>query len=283
MDNIGIIDAHVHIFSENVASQRENFFHDSGFKLLFENKKARIATKQDLLEAMEFDGVEKSFCLGFPWFHKDDCQRENDYILESASGDNRLIPFASVPFNQPEKITHFVENCARDGFSGIGEVAFYVTGFDDKQEQYLDNLFATCQEEDMSVILHVNEPVGHKYAGKYITPFSRLITIIERYPGCRVMLSHWGGGLFVYELMPEIKKIFENVWYDTAASIYLYDKKIFDAGIESAGVNKIVFGSDYPLTRSSHYLKQISFLTKSQKHKIIRENALQFLGYKELQ
>jgi len=95
------------------------------------------------------------------------------------------------------------------------------------------------------------------------------------------MLSHWGGGIFVYELMPEIKKTLANVWYDTAASVYLYDRKIFDTCVESTGINKIVMGSDFPLTSPSRYLQQISMLPESTQKQIIRENALKFLGIQE--
>jgi predicted TIM-barrel fold metal-dependent hydrolase len=281
MDNIGIIDAHVHIFSESVVSQRESYFHDPGFRLLYESMKSRISGAQNLLQNMDFAGVEKSFCLGFPWFNPGDCSRENEYLLKSASENHRLIPFASVPLKTEEKISSIVKKCSLDGFAGIGEIAFYVTGFNDEQERYFDNICAACQDENMSVILHINEPVGHNYRGKYITSFSRLLKIISRYPDCKIMLSHWGGGLFIYELMPEIKKTLSNIWYDTAASIYLYDRKIFGAGIESAGINKIVMGSDYPLTGPTHYLQQISLLSESAQKQIIRKNALRFLGIDE--
>jgi len=281
MNNIGIIDAHVHIFSESVVSQRENYFYDPGFRLLYENAKSRISGAQNLLQNMNFTGIEKSFCLGFPWFNHDDCCRENEYLLKSASENNRLIPFASVPLKTEEKISSIVKKCSRDGFAGIGEIAFYVTGFNDEQERYFDDICSVCQDENMSVILHINEPVGHIYTGKYETSFSRLLEIISRYPDCKIMLSHWGGGLFIYELMPEIRKILSNVWYDTAASIYLYDQKIFDAGIASVGINKIVMGSDYPLISPSRYLQQISSLPESTQKQTTRGNALRFLGVKE--
>src|SRR4030042_498366 len=50
--------------------------------------------------------------------------------------------------------------------SGVGEIAFYDSGLDEKVLESLNSAMEVCKNRDMPVLIHVNEPVGHAYAGK---------------------------------------------------------------------------------------------------------------------
>jgi len=41
--------------------------------------------------------------------------------------------------------------------------------------------------------------------------------------------------------------VLANVWFDTAASPYLYRSDIYRLAAELAGEEKVLFGTDYPL------------------------------------
>ena len=80
---------------------------------------------------------------------------------------------------------------------------------------------------------------------------------LKTYPLNRIVLAHWGGGIFFYTLMKkEVRDALKNVWFDTAASPYLYDPRIYKVASELVP-DKVLFGSDYPLIRPSRYLKEI--------------------------
>jgi predicted TIM-barrel fold metal-dependent hydrolase len=96
------------------------------------------------------------------------------------------------------------------------------------------------------LLLHVNETLGHSYPGKGATPLERFYELIRSFPNLPIVLAHWGGGLPFYELMPEVAKAMSNVYYDTAASPYLYSKKIYAAVSEMVGVKKILSGPTFP-------------------------------------
>ena len=49
----------------------------------------------------------------------------------------------------------------------------------------------------------------------------------------------------------------KNIYYDTAASPYLYDPSVYKAALSLAGEGKILFGSDYPLIKPSRYYKDL--------------------------
>ena len=128
--------------------------------------------------------------------------------------------------------------------------------------------------------VHITEPVGHDYAGKDSTDTGRLWKFLSSAPSnLKVLLSHWGGGFGFYELMPEVAESLQNVFFDTAASPFLYKPQVYSAGVGLVGIEKVLFGSDYPLMGYSRALAQLaeSGLPKPQQHSVLA-NGLQLLG-----
>lgn len=84
----------------------------------------------------------------------------------------------------------------------------------------------------------------------------------------------------MYELMKEVKAKFANVYYDNAAAIFLYDAKIYKVIREMGLMEKLFFGSDYPLLSPSRYEKSLaeSGLTELEKEKLYGGNAAKLLG-----
>ena len=56
--------------------------------------------------------------------------------------------------------------------------------------------------------------------------------------------------------MPEVKESLKLVYFDSAASPFLYLPEVFPAVVELAGAGKVLFASDYPLMDMSRPLKQ---------------------------
>ena len=79
--------------------------------------------------------------------------------------------------------------------------------------------------------------------------------------------------------MPEVKKALQNVYFDTAASPFLYQPQIYTLVSQLVGAEKILFGSDYPLLPPSRLLREISAtaLTDEEKRLITGENARKLL------
>jgi predicted TIM-barrel fold metal-dependent hydrolase len=132
----------------------------------------------------------------------------------------------------------------------------------------------------MLCLFHASEPVGHPYPGKgKLTP-GILYPFIKRHPGLKIILAHWGGGLPFYSLMPEVKQALSNVWFDTAASSFLYNPAIYEQIIGIAGAERILFGSDYPLVSQKRPLDEIDKLNLDSgvKTKILGSNIAGILG-----
>ena len=57
-----------------------------------------------------------------------------------------------------------------------------------------------------------------------------------------------------YELMPCAQPLLRNVYYDTSASLYLYDDSIF-CHVTAWAPDKVLFGTDYPLIGQPRFLR----------------------------
>ena len=54
--------------------------------------------------------------------------------------------------------------------------------------------------------IHASEPVGHRYPGKgRFTPEACLRSGARPIPALTIVFAHMGGGLFLYEMMPEVR------------------------------------------------------------------------------
>ena len=130
----------------------------------------------------------------------------------------------------------------------------------------------------LPILTHTSEPVGHPYCGKgTITP-EVVYRFAQCFPQVTLICAHWGGGLPFYELMPEMRRAFGNVYYDTAASLYLYDDAIFPLAAQLMP-DKILFATDYPLITQRRFLKRVreAGLKEGELSKILGGNARQIL------
>ncbi|MDA3899913.1 MAG: amidohydrolase family protein [Spirochaetes bacterium] len=250
-----IIDAHCHLFPKAVAHDRDSFLDDSSFKLLYQNPKTVIADIIILKDYLENAKTDKAIVYGFSWNSSKRCLLHNEYLLQNKTAS--IIPFASIPSTPCANIKNIIREIAINGFDGVGELSFYTETFTDNLWKYIETVFSTCEQENLILTMHLNDPVGHDYHGKYNTPFSRLYQLISKHPKLRIILSHFGGGILFYEMMPEVKEAFRNVWYDSAAQPYLYMPQIYKNTLSIIGTEKLLFGTDYPLLKEKSYLTAI--------------------------
>ena len=274
-----IIDVHTHIFQEDVCTHRENYFKGEGpFQLLYDSPKSRLVTSEDLVRSMDENGVDKSVTFGFPWKKDKYYQKNNDYILESVNKfPDRLIGLCCVDMYSKGAAKE-VERCLEAGLSGVGELAFYQSGIEPKALKMLEPVMKLCRQKEVPVMIHTNEPVGHPYPGKTPNTLAQIYELAKTFPENKIILAHWGGGIFFYTLLKkEVKETLKNIYYDTAASPFLYSPEIYQAAKTMAGIEKILMGTDYPLIKPARYYKEMETagLSDDEKKMICGENAAQ--------
>ena len=276
-----IIDFHTHIFPKEIRDNRKQHFPlESAFKLLYSPSNSKLVGARQIIEAMDAQGVEKSVVFGFPWKTAATFKKNNDYILKAvAKYPERLIGFCCLdPYNNEAEEEAI--RCLENGLSGIGELAFYGAGIDEGSLDKLQPLMALCRKKDFPVLIHTNEPVGHIYPGKTPNTLAQIYKLVKQFPENKIVLAHWGGGIFLFNLLKkEVKESLKNVYFDTAASPFLYDIEIYQYAKELAGIEKILLGSDFPLLKPARYFKELekTGLSREDIEKICGNNAARLL------
>ncbi|MBW1991160.1 MAG: amidohydrolase family protein [Deltaproteobacteria bacterium] len=253
-----MLDAHTHVFPQEVCRRREDYFSgEPAFRLLYADPRSRLVDPEEMVAALAEEGVDAAVVCGFPWHSEHLLRRHHEVILEAMRRwPDKLIGFCAVNPLEPGAVRE-VERCLAQGFRGVGELAWYA----DSPGEDLGGLPAIaelCQHFRVPLMLHTNDPVGAAYPGKAAVNLPALYHLIRQFPEVTWILAHWGGGLPFYGLQKkETPEVFRNVYFDTAASPYLYRPVIYRLAAEMVGPDKILFGSDYPLLPPSRYFKEM--------------------------
>ena len=277
-----VIDAHCHILPPSFSGRRAEIAQrDATFAALLSSPDARIASAEDLLAAMDRDGVERAVVMGMGWTDRQTAAEANDYIIQAVQDNpSRLTGFCSVNPAWGEPAVSEAKRCAAAGLVGIGELHADTQDFDITDAAAMAPVMDLARSSGMPVLVHASEPAGHQYPGKGSTTPDKLYRFIQSFPGNVIICAHWGGGLPFYSLMPEVPEVLKNVYFDSAASPLLYRPEVFATVAGLAGAGKVLFGSDYPLMDISRPLEQArsAGLAPDVEAALLSGNAAKLLG-----
>ena len=279
-----IIDFHTHVFPPQVKKNRGKYIvSDSCFAILYAQKDAKLTTADELIADMDKHEVDISVITNIGWTTHELCVETNDYILESvARYPHRLVGFCTVQPNSYDAAIDEIERCAQGGIRGVGELRPDMQLFDLKDAEVIEPFIDVISKLKLILLTHASEPVGHQYPGKGAVTPDMLYPFITNFPDLIIVCAHWGGGLPFYALMPEVKQAMRNVYFDTAASPFLYSPQVYHQVIQLVGADKILFGSDYPLLTQNRLISEIRSLDLSEETRnlILSGNAQRLLGIK---
>jgi predicted TIM-barrel fold metal-dependent hydrolase len=276
-----IIDSHTHLFFDAVQKDRSVFFrNEPEFKLLYDSPGSKIITADKLIDTMDAHGVDISVVSGFPWRNPDTARQNNDAVLEAVTAHPGRIKGLACFDLAWDGAADEAARCIDAGLSGVGELAFYLSGIDAKAIRLLEPVMAMLLEKgNLPCMIHTNEPLGHPYPGKTPITLEQIDAMAAAFPDNRIILAHWGGGIFFYHIMKkQMKTRLKNIWYDTAASVFLYDAAVYDMAAAAGVIDKVLFGTDYPLLTPDRYYKDLenTSLTDEQKKMVLGKNAAIF-------
>ena len=258
----------MHIYPPEIERERKKISEkEPWFEGMINSKVHKWGTAESLISHMDLYGIKSSLVTGFAFRDQGLCRIMNDYVLDSARRyRGRIIPLAVVS-PCAKGATEEILRCARLGAVGIGEL------FPDGQEMDISDpgqtwrMVGACMETGMFILFHTAEQIGHQYTGKGHTGAEEASAFCMNHPQIKVVFAHFGGGLWAYESMPEMKLALSNAYYDTAAWPWLYGHKVIE-GIFAAGVgSKILFGSDWPILEYGRYERLLSQTSLSQEQR----------------
>lgn len=277
-----IIDVHVHLAPPEIVADRHRFLAGEGsWTDLYRDPKGKMVSTSDLLTMMDEEGVDQALVTGFPWATEDMAKRHNYWLLEEvAKHPDRLLALASFDVLAPWALGHAREMLT-SGMFGLGELCLYDRGFGPSELEALQTLGELCRDLNKVFLMHVNEPIGHKYPGKAPLEIGHIYDLVRGCPGVRLILAHFGGGLpFFAALKKEVKEALQNIYFDTAAMPYLFAPAAIPMALQILDPHHFLLGTDYPLLKPSRYRKyfQEAGLSPEVIDMIMGLNAEKFLG-----
>ena len=277
-----LIDFHTHIFPPTIQQYRERYCtRDPWFNTLYSNPRNRLVSAEDLIAEMDAAGVDASVAFSFGWTDPGLIEETNTYVIDSMHRyPGRIYGMAVLQPTAGVRALRELERCAEAGMIGLGELMPHGQGYRLSDRELLTPIMDIVQHYRLLVLSHCSEPVGHSYPGKGDVSLQDIIAFLTAFPEVRFIAAHWGGGLPFYSLMPEIQRVTTNVWYDTAATPYLYRNTIVPAVAQIAGADRILFASDYGLLRQQRvidYIRQ-SGLSAGGIEMVLGGNAKALLG-----
>ena len=221
------IDAHVKAFPDSVRQRRDDYLgRDLTFRSMYGKPETKLGSLGDLLQSMDRNGIDRACLVSIGWSAQEHCVEINDFILEAAvAHPERIVPFCVVNPLAGREAAREVERCAALGARGVGELHPDTQGFDLADRHALEPVMDAARAHGMPVLTHASEPVGHLYPGKGNQRPETLLTFATNFPGATIVMAHWGGGLPFYALMPEVREALADVYFDTAATPFLYDPR----------------------------------------------------------
>lgn len=219
-----------------------------------------------------------------------------DDLLESAKdgGVNYLLVHAvATKPSQVEDVNTWIANHLSSHVFGFGSIH---PGYD-KIEKELDRIrslgllglklhpdFQRYYVDDPSMDIVYKNIEGNMpvliHTGDIKSPYSkpaRLAHVLDKFPNLTVISAHLGG----YSEWDDAEKyiIGRNCYIDTSSSLWALPPERAVNIIRRHGVDKVLFGTDYPLTHHKEELKRFMALplTEEEREKILFTNAKRLL------
>lgn len=226
-----IIDAYNHVWKANPQAP-EVFMHQA-------------LTPERFVEEMDRHGIDRAIICPLGQ------DIDNDYIAESvARFPDRLIGFMEANPRDPQA-TQIIRRYAREhGFKGL-KLHPTMMGHPVSSHPLMDPIFQACDEEGLIVY-------GHCMHDMWVTPL-QYEEMARTFPNVPLILGHMGVLWSVAEAAMVAKRN-PNVFLETS----VVPQRSLRIGIQGAGAEKVVMGTDWPANDFDIQLEMVRRATDSQ-------------------
>lgn len=255
-----VYDLHTHIFPGKLAGKAvENIGGYYGIAM------AGKGTAEDLEESLKLLPNLK-FVISSAALKAESMVATNDFLLEAAAEKPYFIPFSSfypfLPVAEAEKELIRVKAKGTRGIKLHPDFQRF-----DIDNPHVCEIYKICSQLDLPILFHL----GDEHTD-FSTPV-RLYNVANRIPDLTIIAAHLGG----YTVWEEAEKVLigTKVFTETSdALLWLSGEKIVEL-CRKHGIDKVMFGSDYPLGHSADVFRQFDKLpfTPEEKEKIYHKNA----------
>ena len=258
-----IIDSHCHIYPEKIASLAVN--HTDTF---YNEKSKCKGTIADLLEDDKISHIDK-FIVQSVATSKHQVRKINEFIAsEVKDNPDKLIGLGTM---HPESddlegdILHLISL----NLKGI-KLHPDIQNFKVDNEGY-KKIYELASRYSVPILMHTGD---NRYDNS--NP-NRLVPILKEFKNLKIIGAHFGGWS-IWEDACNSYKDFDNFYVDCSSSMAYLSNESVKKIILTYGVDKVLFGSDYPMWSAKTEIERLLQLgfTKKEYEKIFSLNAKKF-------
>lgn len=257
-----IIDFHNHAFPEKI--ERKAVKH---LERHYSIDIPQVGSIQALLASAESGGVNY-LVLHASATHKSQVTSANDWIASLAKSDKKIIGFGTLHPDYEDCIGE-LKRIKKLGLRGL-KLHPDFQGFD-VDDPKMDYIYEALEPE-FPVLIHVGDENLDSSSPQ------RLARVLDRFPHLTIVAAHLGG----YSRWDEAQQylVGKDLYLDTSSSLWRLDANEAVNIIKNHGVDKILFGSDYPIVSHSEEIERFLALplTEKERDKILWGNAARLLN-----
>lgn len=255
-----VIDAHCHVYPDAIAEKAAD--HTGVFYHVGHEMDGKVST---LKAASRMAGVDHCVIQSVATSPKQ-VESINRFIARTVvEGEGFFTGLGTLHPDSPDQEAD-VRLAVELGLHGI-KLHPEIQAFALDEDRSL-KIFELCEKYGLPLLLHTGD-----WRFDYSNP-NRLIPAIRQFPKLRVVGAHLGGWSIYESAVAQLKGI-PNLWYDCSSTFAWLDPQIARRLILDLGVDRVLFGTDYPMWTPKKELDTFLRLdfTEEQRQMILGDNA----------
>ena len=259
-----IIDIHAHIYPEKIAEKAtlavSHFYEEAPM--------AFKGISDKLIESGSKIGVEK-YVVHSVSTKPEQVESINNFIISETQKHPEFIGFGTMHQDYKD----FEQELKRIKQLGLVGLKLH-PDFQKFQADcpQMDDVYEVLAELKMPVLFHAGD-CRYDFSGP-----RRILNVLKKHPNLTIIAAHFGG-------YTEWEESFEvlagnNLYFDTSSSTWKIPMDLANKIIKKHGVDKMLFGSDFPMWNHTDELARFNKLdlTEADKEAVLYKNAKELLG-----
>ena len=254
-----VIDAHCHIYPEKIVDRAV-----AGTDAFYSTRAACRGVADELLEIGDRVGIDRFIVQSVATTPKQ-VSSINHFIAESVAQSDGHFTGLGTLHPDSEDMEADVNEILSLGLKGVKlHPDIQKIEIDDPR---MHKIYKLC-EGKLPILIHTGD-----YRYDFSNP-NRMIPILEQYPNLTVIGAHFGGWSIWEEATEKLNK-YKNFLVDCSSSLYAITPQKAKELICIYGVERVLFGTDYPLWRPEEELERFMQieLTEAEREDILYNNA----------
>lgn len=258
-----VIDFHAHVFPEKIAEKASETIGK-----FYGGPMAYHGLASELLKSGGAIGVDY-YVIHSTATRSEQVVSINDFIISETAKEARFIGFGTIHPDFPNANDE-IDRVISAGLKGIKLHPDFQRFEADTPK--MDSLYRHMEELGIPILIHAGD-IRFDFSGP-----RRIARILDKFPSITLIAAHFGG----YSEWDEAFELLasRNLWFDTSSSFWKMSSSMAHKMIQKHGVDRFLFGSDFPMWDHLDELKRFLALGLSEKDTelILWKNAAHILN-----